>query len=62
MPTSDVFRVFGLDQSFFTRKVTGYLDHKRIRWTYRRSGGVPPDLAARGFPAASRRWRRRKAS
>ena len=50
MTRSDVFRVYGVDQSYFTRKVTGYLDHKGIRWTYRRCGGMPPDLAARGFP------------
>ena len=50
MIASNVFRVYGVDQSYFTRKVTGYLDHKAIRWTLRRCGGVPPDLAARGFP------------
>lgn len=50
MTSNGVYTVFGIDQSFFTRKVTGYLDHKRIRWTYRRCGGVPPELAARGFP------------
>lgn len=48
--SNGLFRVFGVDQSFFTRKVTGYLDHKGIRWTYRRCGGVPPELAGRGFP------------
>jgi glutathione S-transferase len=50
MTTSTVFRVFGIDQSFFTRKITGCLDHKRLHWTYQRAGGVPPALAARGFP------------
>jgi glutathione S-transferase len=50
MATGDVFEVFGLDQSYFTRKVTGYLDHKQLRWVLRRCGGLHPDLVARGFP------------
>lgn len=50
MTTSGMFQVFGLNQSYFTRKVTGYLDHKGIAWALRRAGGSPPDLAALGFP------------
>jgi len=47
---ADIFQVFGMDQSYFTRKVTGFLDHKRIHWTLRRCSSTPPDLVARGFP------------
>jgi len=50
MKPQQSFEVFGLTQSYFTRKVTGYLDHKRLPWILRRTGGVPPDLTARGFP------------
>ena len=44
------YRVFGLERSYFTRKLTGYLDHKEIAWRLHRAGGVPPELAVRGFP------------
>ena len=44
------FHVFGATRSYFTRKVTGYLDHKGIRWVLRRASSTPPDLVARGFP------------
>ena len=47
---SQAYRVFGLHQSYFTRKMTGYLDHKEVAWRLHRAGGVPPELAARGFP------------
>ena len=50
MTTERTFHVFGLNQSYFTRKVTGYLDHKGIPWVLHRVGGSPPDLAALGFP------------
>ena len=50
MTRDGVFQVFGLNQSYFTRKVVGYLDHKRIAWALRRTGGTPPDMVARGFP------------
>ncbi|HYD49567.1 MAG TPA: glutathione S-transferase N-terminal domain-containing protein, partial [Terriglobales bacterium] len=51
MTNARPFQVFGLMHSYFTRKMTGYLDHKGIWWILRRTGGVPPaPLAARGFP------------
>ena len=42
--------VYGATQSFFTRKVTGYLDYKQIPWHLRR--GLAPSAEARagGWP------------
>jgi glutathione S-transferase len=37
-------------QSYFTRKMTGYLDYKGIPWVFRRFPGVTPEAAAAGFP------------
>ena len=45
-----VYRVHGMMQSYFTRKMTGYLDYKRIPWVFRRFPGVTPATAAAGFP------------
>jgi glutathione S-transferase len=45
-----VYRVHGMMQSYFTRKVTGYLDYKGIPWIFRRFPGVSPESAAAGFP------------
>ncbi len=39
-PTSDPFIVHGLRVSYFTRKVTGYLDHAGLAW------GLQPSLGA----------------
>jgi len=44
------YRVYGMTQSYFTRKLTGYLDYKSIPWVLRRSGGMDPGLMAAGFP------------
>jgi len=44
------YRVYGLMQSFFTRKMTGYLDYKGIPWRLRRSAMTDPRLIAAGFP------------
>jgi len=44
------YRVHGMMQSYFTRKMTGYLDHKGIPWLFRRFPGVSPGSAAAGFP------------
>ncbi|MBI3782327.1 MAG: glutathione S-transferase family protein, partial [Deltaproteobacteria bacterium] len=44
------YRVHGMAQSYFTRKLTGYFDYKNIPWVLRRSGGTDPDLMAAGFP------------
>lgn len=50
MTTSNPYRLYGLTQSYFTRKMSGYLDYKGIPWVLRRSGGLSPDLLAAGFP------------
>jgi len=44
------YRVHGMMQSYFTRKMTGYLDYKGIPWLFRRFPGVSPEAAAAGFP------------
>jgi len=45
-----VFRVYGLMQSFFTRKMTGFLDHAGLPWRLRRSAMMHPRLVEGGFP------------
>ena len=44
------YRVHGMMQSYFTRKMSGYLDYKRIPWLFRRFPGVSPAAMAAGFP------------
>lgn len=44
------YRVHGMMQSYFTRKMTGYLDYKGIPWLFRRFPGTSPEAAAAGFP------------
>ena len=44
------YRVHGMMQSYFTRKMTGYLDYKGIPWLFRRFPGMSPEAAAAGFP------------
>jgi len=46
----NVYRVHGMMQSYFTRKVAGYLDYKEIPWVFRRFPGVSPEVMAAGFP------------
>lgn len=36
-------------QSYFTRKMTGYLDYKGIPWVFRRFPGASPEAMASGF-------------
>jgi glutathione S-transferase len=48
--TTNAYRVHGMMQSYFTRKMTGYLDYKGIPWLFRRFPGVSPESAAGGFP------------
>ena len=45
----DAYRVHGMMQSYFTRKVTGYLDYKGIPWVFRRFAGASPEAMAAGF-------------
>jgi glutathione S-transferase len=44
------YRVHGMMQSYFTRKMSGYLDHKGIPWLFRRFPGVSPEATAAGWP------------
>ena len=45
-----LYRVHGMMQSYFTRKMTGYLDYKRIPWVFRRFPGTSPAAMAAGYP------------
>jgi glutathione S-transferase len=49
-PGARPYRVHGLNQSYFTRKVAGYLDYKGIPWLLRRSANAHPRFAAAGWP------------
>jgi len=49
MPDASPFVVHGLTVSYFTRKVTGYLDYKGLRWWLRPSIGLHPDAMAVGW-------------
>jgi glutathione S-transferase len=44
------YRVYGMSQSFFTRKLEGYLAYKRIPYRLRRCAGALPDARAAGWP------------
>ena len=45
-----VYRVHGMMQSYFTRKMTGYLDYKGIPWMFRRFPGTSPEADGGGLP------------
>ena len=47
---TNVYRVHGMMQSYFTRKMTGYLDYKGIPSVFRRFPGASPEAMAAGFP------------
>jgi glutathione S-transferase len=47
---SDRYRVYGMSQSYFTRKLTGYLDYKGIPYLFRRFAGALPEARAAGWP------------
>jgi glutathione S-transferase len=49
MPAASEIVVHGLTVSYFTRKVTGYLDYKGLRWRLRPSIGLNPDAMAVGW-------------
>ena len=44
------YRVYGMSQSYFTRKIAGYLDYKRIPWRLCRFSGNNPEVLAAGWP------------
>ncbi len=44
-----VYRVYGMSQSYFTRKLTGYLDYKGIPYLMRRFAGMNREARAAGW-------------
>ena len=44
------FRLHGMMQSYFTRKMTAYFEYKGIPYVLRRFYGVSPEADAAGFP------------
>jgi len=48
--SANPYRVHGMMQSYFTRKITGYLDYKGIPWVFRRFPGMTPETMAAGYP------------
>jgi glutathione S-transferase len=47
--STEPYRVYGMTQSYFTRKMTGYLDYKRIPYRFHRFGGAQPEARAAGW-------------
>jgi glutathione S-transferase len=43
------YRLHGMTQSYFTRKVSGYLDYKGIPYSLRRFAGMDPDMVGVGW-------------
>ncbi|HXK25035.1 MAG TPA: glutathione S-transferase N-terminal domain-containing protein [Myxococcota bacterium] len=44
------YRLHGMMQSYFTRKMTGYLEYKRIPYQLRRFYGMSEESLRAGFP------------
>src|SRR5688572_13064860 len=44
------FRLHGMMQSYFTRKMTAYFEYKAIPYVLRRFYGLSPEADAAGFP------------
>jgi glutathione S-transferase len=44
------YRIHGLSQSYFTRKMTGYFDYKRLPYQFRRFYGARAETEAAGYP------------
>ena len=51
-PRAASYRVYGMSQSYFTRKLTGYLDHKAIPYSLRRFAGGNRAAREAGWPGA----------
>jgi len=51
-PRVPSYRVYGMSQSYFTRKLTGYLDYKAIPYLLRRFASVNPTARDAGWPGA----------
>ena len=45
-----IYRVHGMMQSYFTRKMTGYLEYKGIPWRFRPFAGMSPAAMAEDLP------------
>lgn len=50
MMSDSAYHVYGMDQSYFTRKITGYLDYKGIPWRLCRFSGNNPEVMLAGWP------------
>lgn len=50
--TAVCYRVYGMSQSYFTRKLTGYLDYKAIPYLLRRFAGANRAAREAGWPGA----------
>ncbi len=51
-PRMTTYRVYGMSQSYFTRKFTGYLDYKAIPYLMRRFAGANPAAREAGWTGA----------
>ena len=51
-PRAAKYRVYGMSQSYFTRKLTGYLDYKGIPFLLRRFVGGNREAREAGWPGA----------
>jgi glutathione S-transferase len=48
--SSNAYHVYGMNQSYFTRKITGYLDYKDIPWRLCRFSGNNIEVMSAGWP------------
>jgi glutathione S-transferase len=48
--SGNIYGVYGMTQSYFTRKMTGYLDYKGIPWRLCRFSGNNPEVLTAGWP------------
>ena len=51
-PRAAIYRVYGMSQSYFTRKLTGYLDYKSIPYRLRRFAVANRAAREAGWPGA----------
>jgi glutathione S-transferase len=47
--SNEPFVLFGVSQSYFTRKMSGYLDYKALPWRLKRFGGGNAEVRAAGW-------------
>lgn len=48
--SDNTYHVYGMTQSYFTRKITAYLDYKGIAWRLCRFSGNNPEVLCAGWP------------